>query len=158
MTLCLLCLFVALLNAVGAALPEDEDLAVQLIGNGLDRRLIGNQGAVLFGVTRDADRAAREVVSSVDPHAALLAEMPSGNRRRIAVVPVFILCGGGGAKSPRASGFLSAVAFESPTVGWGWSSACRVSLSLFAIFCFDFGRLCALLGGWLVSEFTLSRV
>jgi hypothetical protein len=45
----LLCLFVAnLTDAVGVALPDDDDLAFECVCDGFERGFVGHEAAILF--------------------------------------------------------------------------------------------------------------
>src|SRR5215218_549635 len=82
-----MCFFVAgLMDSVGAVFPDDDDLAVELVGYCFDRRLVCNQGAVLFRASREIDGGPCGVVGGVDPDTSLLAKTPSCNRACFRVV------------------------------------------------------------------------
>ena len=46
------------IESVGAALPDDDDLAAELLRDGAKTGLISDEGAVLFGAARDVDGGA----------------------------------------------------------------------------------------------------
>src|SRR5215212_2397369 len=72
-----------LADAVGAAFPDDDDLAVEFVSDGLDRRLIGHECPILFGAARECHAVFRRIVSGVDPDAAFFLKTTSSDRSRI---------------------------------------------------------------------------
>src|ERR1051326_1510919 len=142
-----MCLFVALFNSVSAPFPDDEDLAVQLIGNCLDCRLVGNKSAILFGAAREIDGAVGRIESSIDPNAAALAKMTAGDDPGFGVVLVFVL-----SVSPLLAGPSGGARHGSEAAKtWGHD------LRGFAIFWFCFFRPLRLIVYLLANMFTLRR-
>jgi hypothetical protein len=64
-------------DAVGAAFPNNNDLTVELFGNGSNSRFISNQSSVLLRAAIEIHDRTLTIVGSVNPDTTLLTKTPA---------------------------------------------------------------------------------